>query len=84
MENNIKQMAYEYAHSTTGNVVSLSKGFIGGYEAAQKQLFTLEDIKKAFMEGSHWKEKWNKEVQNGFDEFFNFPDVDKYIESLQK
>lgn len=55
-------------------------GYIEGYIAAHQELFTLEDIKKAFMEGSHWKEKWNKEIDNQL----NTADVDKYIQSLQK
>lgn len=93
MRNNIDNLASQYAKSVGWNENIMSEKRIAkvitnavkyGYLEAQKQLFTFEDIKKAFIEGSHWKEKWNKEIQTEFNEFFNFPDVDKYVESLQK
>lgn len=95
MENNIEKLAKEYilnlSKELEGNHLSSSNWFeevefaykSGAYDIG-KQLFTFEDIKKAFIEGSHWKEKWNRLVHTECDEFFDVPDLDKYITSLQK
>lgn len=49
----------------------------------EERKYTINDIKKAFIEGTHWKEKWAKD--NSFGDSFLpsiTPDVDKFIKTI--
>lgn len=63
---------------TSHEIHAKVSGFIEGYKAAQSKNFSLEDVKKAFIQGTHWKQKWNKEIEDSINE----PDIDKYLKSL--
>lgn len=54
---------------------------VTGHSIALFKEVALRVAKQSFIEGSHWKEKWNKGIDGPYD-FYNIPDLEKYIQTL--